>query len=99
MKKFALVFLVLMMVIAINLPHGVMTEVGISPNILLGALGAFVIAGLVSNEHLGLIVLVILAAIAANVSPETAASIGYDRDIMIAVLVGLVVLPFVAKQF
>lgn len=98
MKKFALVFLVLIMVLAINLPHGILTEFSISPNILIGALAAFVIAGLVSNQNTGLIVLVILAAIGANVPPEMAASIGYDREVMLAVLIGLVLLPFVARQ-
>ncbi|MBI2969587.1 MAG: hypothetical protein HYY36_02460 [Gammaproteobacteria bacterium] len=98
MKKFLAIFLVLMIVVAINLPHGVMTEIGVSPNILLGALAAFIIAGLISNEHLGIIVLVILAAVAANVPPEMAESIGYDREIMIVVLIGLVILPFVAKR-
>ena len=98
MKKFVLVFLILIMVLAINIPHGILTEFSISPNILIGALAAFVIAGLVSHHHLGLIVLVILAAIGANVPPELAASIGYDREVMLAVLVGLVLLPFVARH-
>lgn len=98
MKRFVLVFLVLIMVILINLPHGIMSEFSVSPNILLGALAAFVIAGLVSNQNLGIIALVILAAIGANVPPEVAANIGYDRDIMLAVLIGLVLLPFFARH-
>ena len=98
MKRFALVFLILMIVIAINLPHGVLSEFSVNPNILLGVLSALVIAGLVSNQNLGIIVLVILAAIAANVPPELAASIGYDRDIMLAVLIGLVLLPFISRH-
>lgn len=98
MKKFALIFLILIMVIAVNLPHGALAGFGISPNILIAALAAFIIAGLIANEHLGLIVLVILAAAAANVPREVADSIGYDRDIMLAVLIGLVLLPFIARQ-
>lgn len=98
MKKFILVFLVLMLIVGINLPHGALTEVGVSPNILLAALCALVIAGLVAHQNLGVVALVIIAAVAANVPPETAASIGYDRDIMIAVLIGLVLMPFVAKH-
>lgn len=98
MKKFLLVFLILIMVIAINVPHGILSEFSVNPHFLIGALGAFVIAGLISNQNLGIIVLVILAAIGANVPPELAASIGYDRTIMLAVLIGLVLLPFVARQ-
>ena len=98
MKKFVLVFVVLIMVLVINLPHGILTEFSVSPNILIGALAAFVIAGLVSHHNLGLIVLVILAAIAANAPPELAASIGYDRDVILAILIGLVLLPFVARH-
>lgn len=99
MKKFALVFLILAMVLAINMPGGMLSQFGLSPNILVAALAALVIAGLIANENLGLVVLVIAAAIAANVPVEVAASIGYNRDIMVALLVALILLPIIARQF
>lgn len=98
MIKFWLVFLVLLMVIAINLPGGMLSGFGVSPNILVATLVAFIMAGMVEHQKLGLIALVVVVALAANVPRAMAASIGYDRDIMIAVLAGLVILPFVAKQ-
>mgnify|MGYP001567333227 FL=1 len=99
MKRFVLVFLTLAMVLAINLPGGMLSQFGANPNVLIATLAAVVIAGLIANEHLGLVVVVIATAVAANVPKEVAASIGYDRDIMLALLVGLVLLPFVARQF
>jgi ABC-type spermidine/putrescine transport system permease subunit I len=97
--KFILVFLVLLMVIAINLPQGAIAGLGFDANYLIAVLTALVIAGLVSSQKLGLIVVVVCAAIAANVPREVADSIGYNRDIMLAVLIALVILPFVARQF
>ncbi|OGT80416.1 MAG: hypothetical protein A3H91_07470 [Gammaproteobacteria bacterium RIFCSPLOWO2_02_FULL_61_13] len=98
MKKFLLIFLTLAMVLAINLPEGMLAQVGASPNILLAALVALVIAGLIANEHFGLVIVVVGVAVAANAPQEMADSIGYSREVMMAVLVGLVLLPFVARQ-
>jgi hypothetical protein len=98
MKKFVLVFLTLAMVLAINLPGGMLSQFGASPNALIAALAALVIAGLIANEHTGLVVVVILAAIAANAPQEVAASIGYSRQVMLAVLIALITLPLVARH-
>ncbi len=98
-KKFVLIFLTLALVLAINLPEGMLTEIGASPNILLAALVALAIAGLIANEHLGLVVVVVGVALAANAPQEIADSIGYSRELMLAVLAGLVIMPFVARQF
>ena len=98
MKKFACIFLILVLVFAINVPSGMLSEFGVSPNILLVALLAMVIAGLIAHENLGLVVLVIAVALAANAPPELAASIGYSRDMMLALLVGLILLPVIARQ-
>lgn len=98
MKKFLLVFLTMAMVLAINLPGGMLSEFGASPNILIAALVALVVSGLIANEHLGLVVVVVGVTIAANVPQEVAASVGYSREMMMAVLAGLVMLPFIARQ-
>ena len=59
---------------------------------------AIVIAGLIANENLGLVALVIAVALAANAPPELAASIGYSRDMMLALLIGLILVPVIARQ-
>ena len=99
MKKFLLIFLILALVIGVNVSHGMLSELGLNGNILLGTLAALVIAGLVSTQGFGLIVLVVIATIAANVPSEFARSLGYNREMMLAVLVALVIMPIVAKQF
>ncbi len=99
MKKFLLMFVIIALVLAVNMPSDMLSQFGANSNILFATLAAIVIAGLVANEHIGLVAVVIGVAIAASVPKEVAASIGYDRDIMIALLVALVLMPWVARQF
>jgi len=99
MKKFLLVFVILLLVIGVNVGEGALADLGVNADFLLVALIAIVIAGLISQENLGLIVMIVIAAVLANLPPEMAEQIGYDRDIVLAVLVALVLLPLVARQF
>ncbi len=99
MKKFLLMFVIIALVLAVNIPSDMLSQFGANSYIMFAALAAVVIAGLVANEHIGLVVVVVCSAIAASVPKEMAASIGYDRDIMIAVLVALVLMPWIARQF
>lgn len=99
MKKFLIIFLALAVILALNLRFGMLSQFSVSPNLLIVALIALVIAGIVANESIGLILLVMGAALAANVPREVAASMGYDRDVMIALLVALVLTPVVARRF
>lgn len=98
MKKFILVFMVLLLSLGANLSDGFLARLGINADILLVALGVFVIAGLIAHQHLAFIVVVCLVAIAANVPDETAQSIGYSQDLMFGLLVGLVLLPFISRH-
>lgn len=98
MKKFLLVFLVLMLVIGANLSDGFLSRIGLNADIILVALGVFVVAGLVAHQNLAFIVIVCLVAVAANLPEETARSIGYDPDLMLGLLVGLVLIPLIARH-
>lgn len=98
MKKFLLVFTVLLLAIGANLSDGFLARIGLDADILLVALGIFVIAGLIANQNLAFIVIVCTVAVAANLPVETARSIGYDPDLMLGLLVGLVMIPFLAKH-
>lgn len=98
MKKFILVFLVLLLAIGANLSDGFLARIGLNADIMLVALGIFVVAGLIANQNLAFIVIVCTVAVAANMPEETARSIGYDPDLMLGLLVGLVIVPFLAKH-
>jgi hypothetical protein len=98
MKKFILVFVVILLSIGANMSDGFLASIGINANILLVALGAIVVAGLVANQTLAFIVIVCLVAVAANLPTEMAASIGYSRELMLGLLVGLVLIPFISKH-
>ena len=98
LKKFILVFVVLLLTLGANLSDGFLARIGLDADILLVALGVFVIAGLIAHQNLAFIVIVCLVAIAANLPAEMAASIGYNQDLMFGLLVGLVVIPFLSRH-
>lgn len=98
MKKFILVFVVLLLAIGANLSDGFLARIGVNADILLVALGVFIIAGLIANQNLAFIVIVCVVAVAANLPEETAQSIGYSQDLMFGLLVGLVLIPFLSRH-
>jgi len=98
MKKFILVFLVLLLSIGANLSDGFLAQLGIDANIILVALGVFVIAGLIAHQNLAFIVIVCLVAIAANLPEDVASSFGYSQELMFGLLVGLVLIPFLSRH-
>ena len=98
MVKFTLVVLPMFMSVGANLSEGFLFRLGIDPDILLVALIAFVVTGMIYHHPIALIVLVVLMSFAANVSQETALAMGYNPDYMLAGLVAIVVTPFISKQ-
>jgi len=97
--KFALVFFVLFMSIGVNLPDGIIARVGADPNILIVALSALVIAGLVAHRHLALIVLIIIMCIGANLPADYASHVGINRDALTASLVAFLLTPYISQWF
>ncbi|MCW8830535.1 MAG: hypothetical protein OQK32_03335 [Gammaproteobacteria bacterium] len=95
--KSLLVFIILFLTIAINLPHGMITRMGFDADILIAVLIAVVLTGLLRHKRLFLIVLVVFCALAANVPEEMIAGWGIDPDYFLGVLVALVLLPIGAK--
>lgn len=98
MIKFTIIILTMFMSIGANLSDGLMYRLGLDPDVLLAALIAFVVTGMIHNHNLALVVLVVLMTIGANVSEETALSMGYNPDYLLAGLIALVIAPIVCKQ-
>ena len=93
----ALIFFILFLTIAVNLPSSVIARMGFDANLLMAALVAVVITGLISNRKLFLVVLVVLSSVIANLPADVVKSYGLDPDIIFGLLVALVVLPIGAK--
>ena len=95
--KSILIFIILFLTIAINLPHGMISRMGFDADYLMAALIAVVLTGLLKHKQLFLIVLVVFCALAANIPAEMVEAWGLDPDYFLGVLIALVVLPIGAK--
>ena len=98
MVQACFVFLVLFLTISVNLPHSIIDRVGFDADLLLAALVAVVITGLVIHRQLFLIVLVLFCTIAANLPVAIISTWGVDRDYFFATLIALVLLPIGVKM-
>jgi len=92
-----LIFFILFLTIAINLPSSVITRMGIDANVLMAALVAVVMTGLISYKNLFLIVLVVACSVIANMPEDIVSSWGLNQEIVFGVLVAIVILPIGAK--
>ena len=95
--KAILIFIILFLTIAINLPHGMIARMGFDANILIAGLIAVVLTGLLRHRQLFLIILVVFCALAANVPDEMVEDYGLDPDYFLGILLALVILPMGAK--
>ncbi|GMR21006.1 MAG: hypothetical protein BMS9Abin36_1604 [Gammaproteobacteria bacterium] len=97
--KLLLLFLVLFMSIAVNLPDSYIARLGIEPDYIIAALAAIVVAGLVVHRKLLLIVLVVALSIGTNMPEPFMTSIGVGRDYLFATLIAIVIVPWIIEQF
>ena len=96
--KSVLIFIILFLTIAINLPHGMIARMGFDADILIAVLIAVVLTGLLQHRQLFLIILVVFCALAANIPEEMVRGWGLDPDYFLGVLIALVILPIGAKM-
>ncbi len=92
-------FIVLFITIALNISDNFVVRLGFEPNYLLVAGVSLLIASLTMNQHILIIIVVLVLTLSTSVSEETAASFGYDRDVMLAALVAVVMLPILREFF
>ena len=96
--KFVLVFVILFMTIAINLPTSVIARLGFEADYLIAALLAVVITGLIQHKKLFLVVIVMFCSIVANMPKEALVNWSMNPDYFFAILVGLILTPIGAKM-
>ncbi len=97
--RFLLVFLVLAMSIAINMPENMISRLGFDANYLLVALVAVTITALIVHRRIVLIVSVVLLTVGANIPAEYVIEYGIDQDYLMAGLIALVIAPLVYDLF
>ena len=73
-------------------------RLGLDTNDLFAALAAIVIAGLSVQRSMLLVILILACTIGTNLPSGVAESLGLDRDILFAMLIALVVVPFIAGK-
>ena len=95
--KFVLVFLILFMTAAVNLPDGMLQGLGMDPKYLMAALGAWVLAGLFTHTRLLLTVMILGLALLVNLSPESLENMGIERNYLLITLLCVAILPLVVK--
>ena len=95
--KAVLIFIILFLTIAINLPHGMVARMGFDADILIAVLIAVVLTGLLRHRQLFLVIIVVFCALAANVPEEMISGLGIDPDYFLGILVALVILPIGAS--
>lgn len=83
----------LFVALALNLPDNFVARLGFESNYLLLAGAALLISWTVQNHNVFMTIVIVLLVVGANVPKEMAASIGYDRDILFAVLLAVMILP------
>ncbi len=91
--KLFIVFVVVLLSVAVNLPDGMIARVGVDANWLLAALVAWVIAALVYHRRMAMIVIVVVLSFGANLPFD----LGIDRDILAGTLVAVLSVPYVAS--
>lgn len=93
--KFLLVFLIILMTIGINLPDGMLANLGLDPDWLMAALAAWLLTALVIHRRMALIVLVVFMSLMVNLPVD----LGIDKDVLLGAMVAVLVTPFIALRF
>lgn len=84
---------------ALNMSDSFIIRLGFEANYLLVAGVSLLIAWLTMNQHLLIVIVVLVLTLSTGVPEETATNLGYDRDVMLAALVAVVMLPIIRDFF
>jgi hypothetical protein len=95
--RFLAVFAV-MLILFLSSPDGLLARLGLERSLLIAALAAVIVAGAVHKYKPIFAIATVLLAVGANLSPETTAGLGFDRDYAIAALLAALIGPWVMGQ-
>jgi hypothetical protein len=96
--RYALVFFVFFITIAVNSQDNIMMRLGFDHQYLLTTLVALVVTGLIAHRRMMLIVLVLFMSIGANMPEAFLINLGIDRDYLTGGLIAIVLGPAIVHM-
>lgn len=97
--KYLALFLLLFISIAINLQSGYLAVLGFHPDIMMAAVAAALLTVLTAHRKVFFVVLVVMMSIGANLPDATMQRFGLDREVLLAGLMAIVLIPYVMLMF
>lgn len=97
MFKFALYAVVLFVTLGVTIARETLAQLGLDSNYLVMAVLAFAVTAMLAHRNWLLVGVVALLCIVINLPPEALGSIQVDHDLLIALLLGVTILPVVYR--
>lgn len=98
MVKAIVVFITLLLAIGINLQDNMIARTGFESGVLTAVLVAIALTALLAYRSVVLIVAIVALVVGANLPADVAAGIYLDRDILLATLVAILLMPFLQRH-
>lgn len=95
--RFLVLFGILFALLAAS-PNGMLVRLGLEHNALIAGLTAMIMAGLISSYRFVFAAATLVLTLCANLSPETAANLGFEQDYAIAALIAALLGPWVVSK-
>lgn len=97
MIKFALYAVVLFITLGVTIARETLAQLGLDSNYLLMAVVALAITAMLAQRNWMLVSVVALLCIIINLPPELLGGLQLDHDLLIALLLGVTILPVVHR--
>lgn len=97
MIKFALYTVVLFVTLGVTIARETLTQLGLDSNYLVMAVLALAVTAMLAQRNWLLVGVVALLCLIINLPPEALGAIEIDHDLLIALLLGVTILPIVHR--
>jgi uncharacterized protein len=96
--KYVFVFFVLLLAVGLNMPDNMLVRFGIDSPVFTIALAVTALTGAIAWRKIGLVLIMLALAVGANLPETVATEYNLDRDILLATLIALIIVPFVQRH-
>lgn len=97
MIKFALYLLVLFVTLGLTVARETLAQLGLDSNYLVMAVLALAVTAMLAQRNWLLVGVVALLCLIINLPPEALGNVEIDHDLLIALLLGVTILPVVHR--
>ena len=97
MFKFALYAIILFITLGVTIARETLAQVGLDSNYLAMGVLALSVTALLAHRNWLLVGVVALLCVIINLPPEMLGGIQIDHDLLIALLIGVIILPVVHR--